>query len=108
MNNKFPPNFNPGLYSLSAVAIGEILVSDFNIYEQNSIGNWLILIGQYMLTYSAQQQLIESRIQNYSININSKKAKQGLGYIDETLPNDINDLKKAIDIIKQELDKIKK
>ena len=77
MENKFPPNTDPHLFTLIAVAVGYACVDDFNANEQNSIGNWIIMVGQYILTHAAQQQLIESRIENSNININSKKAKAG-------------------------------
>ncbi len=73
----FPPNLNPTSYNLLAVAIAILLVGDLNANEQNSLGNWLLLVGQYLATNAAQQQLIESRIENTNININSKKSKQG-------------------------------
>ena len=63
-NTNFPPNTNPHTFSLIAVAVGFACIGDYNANEQNSIGNWLILVGQYILTHAAQQQLIESRIEN--------------------------------------------
>ncbi len=77
MNNKFPPNIEPGLFTLTAVAVGACLIQDYNANEQNAIGNWIIMAGQYVLTNAAQQQLIESRIENANINTNSKEAKAG-------------------------------
>lgn len=82
-NNKFPPNTNPNLYSFIAVAIGYAFTTSYNANELNSIGNWLILIGQYTLTYAAQQQLIESR--------------------NDYTQNDLELIKEAINKIQQEL-----
>ena len=76
-NTNFPPSIDPHTFSIIAVAVGYACVGDYNANEQNSIGNWLILVGQYILTHAAQQQLIESRIENNNINSNSKKAKIG-------------------------------
>lgn len=76
-NTNFPPNTDPHLFSILAVAAGYACVGDYNANEQNSIGNWLILVGQYILTHAAQQQLIESRIENNNININSQRYKKG-------------------------------
>lgn len=78
-NTSFPPNLDPHLFSLLAVAVGFAVVDDLNANEQNSIGNWIILVGQYILTHAAQQQLIEGRIENNNININSRKHKNGTG-----------------------------
>ena len=77
MIKNFPPNYDPNLFSMVAAVAGAVLVGDFDDYELNSIGNWIILLGQYMLTFAAQQQLIEQRIEGHNININSKQTKQG-------------------------------
>ena len=61
---QFPPNINPELFSTIGAITGFILESDFDANELNSIGNWIILVGQFMLTTSAQQQLINARYQN--------------------------------------------
>ena len=78
-NTNFPPSTNPHLFSMLAVTVGFACVGDYNANEQNSIGNWLILVGQYILTHAAQQQLIEARLENNNLNINSKKNKNGSG-----------------------------
>lgn len=77
MLNNFPPNIHPTTYNLIAVAIGIVLVGDLSANEQNSLGNWFMLLGQYLETNAAQQQLIESRIESSNININSQKSKHG-------------------------------
>ena len=48
---------------LCLLALSFILESDFTANELNSIGNWIILVGQFMLTTAAQQQLINGRYQ---------------------------------------------
>lgn len=78
-NNNFPPNLNPIAFSFTAILVGTILIDDLNVNEQNSVGNWFMLVGQYMITTAGQQQLIESRIEKNNININSKKSKSGFG-----------------------------
>ena len=55
-NTNFPPNTDPHLFAMLAVTVGFASVGDYNANEQNSIGNWLILVGQYILTHAAQQQ----------------------------------------------------
>ncbi len=75
--HNFPPNIDPQVFSFIAVLIGSACVGDYSAAEQNSIGNWLILVGQFILTNAAQQQLIEGRIENSNININSKEHKMG-------------------------------
>ena len=60
--NNFPPNTDPSIFTITAAIVGAISAGDFDDYELNSIGNWIILVGQYLLTYAAQMQLIENRI----------------------------------------------
>ncbi len=60
----FPPNINPELFSITAIIVGLIIEDDYDANELNSIGNWLILVGQITLTTAAQQQLINARYQN--------------------------------------------
>lgn len=62
--NQFPPNTNPEVFSIIGVIVGIILEDDYNANELNSIGNWIILVGQVLLTTAAQQQLINARYQN--------------------------------------------
>ncbi len=114
LDNNFPPNINPTTYNLLAVAIGIILVGDLNANEQNSLGNWFLLLGQYLATNASQQQLIESRIDNNNININSKKAKNGgspytsnSNNSNQTQRQEVDFLMDAINRIYEELDNIK-
>ncbi len=91
-SNNFPPNSNPHSFSLIAVLVGYACVGNYTVNEQNSIGNWLILVGQYILTHAAQEQLIQGR--NNSINKSSKQ-------------NDIELLRAALKKIQEELDGLK-
>jgi len=105
-NNNFPPNIDPTTFSFSAVLIGTILVGDLNSNEQNSIGNWLMLVGQYIVTNAAQQQLIEGRIEKNNININSKKYKQGNGPFTTTSNKSNQSQRDEVDFILTEIQKI--
>lgn len=110
----FPPNINPQVFSFLAVLIGAACVDDYSVNEQNSIGNWLILVGQFILTNAAQQQLIESRIEHQNININSKEHKSGGSYYaggsksNQNFRPEVDFLIDAITRIEQELNEIKK
>ncbi len=86
--------FNVGPYSFttSAFLIGLLLVQELSIEEQDSIGNWLQLVGLTMQTYASQQITIDaSKIDN------KDKSNDG---------SDIEKLKKTIKDIEEELDKI--
>ena len=111
--NNFPPNLNPQVFSFIAVLIGSACVGDYSAAEQNSIGNWLILVGQFILTNAAQQQLIEGRLENSNININSKEHKMGGSYFTNNSKSNQNQrpevefLLEAINNIAAELEKLK-
>ena len=116
-NTNFPPNTDPHLFSILAVSVGFACVGDYNANEQNSIGNWLILVGQYILTHAAQQQLIETRLENNNLNTNSQKHKNGTGgpFTDneqgksnQTQRDEVDFLLNAIEDIKRELENIKR
>lgn len=100
MNGKnFPPNINPQLFSLSAVIVGAALVDDFSTEELNSIAQWIVLVGHYMVTTAAHKRLVESRINNKNINTN---------YSNNSQKADIDYLILAVHRIYEELEKIKK
>ena len=40
--------------------VGYILSLGLSINEQNSLGNWLELVGQILLTFNAQEETISS------------------------------------------------
>ncbi len=119
-NNLF--NINPKYSTILAFILGLALIDDFTAAEQNAIGEWLILIGQTLITNSGLQVVIENRINNYNTNINSKelksiynpsifdidKAKELIKNINKNNSNDIDTLYKAINKLQKELDKIKK
>ena len=90
---EFPPNIDPNLFSLSAVVIGIALVDDFSPAELSSLSNWLILLGQYVLTYASQKQLIENRMDNI-VGDNSKI-------------NDFDTINDALDKIKMHINNFK-
>jgi hypothetical protein len=68
-------NINPRYSTSVSFILGLILVDSLNTAEQNMIGNWLILLGQTILTNASAQNVIESRIQGTRYNINSKEVK---------------------------------
>ena len=115
-NTNFPPNTDPHLFAMLAVTVGFASVGDYNANEQNSIGDWLILVGQYILTHAAQQQLIEARLENNNLNTNSKKHKNGtggpftdneMGKSNQTQRDEVEFLLDAVEKIRQELNNLK-
>ncbi len=113
--NNFPPNINPNIYAFSTYIIGMIIISDLNVTEQNTIGNWLMLLGQFIITNAGQQAMIESRIERNNININSKKHKSGQGPYtsnsnksNQTTRNEVEFILQEIQKIERELQKLQK
>ena len=102
--------------------LGLVLVDSLTAPEQNMLGNWIILIGQTILTNAASQNIIESRITGGIININSKEVKclynpviydieKIRKIIKDVYPssnNEVDILKKAIDELNKKLDQLKK
>lgn len=76
------PNINSKTFTLSAIIIGYILIDDSTPAEQNSLGNWFMLIGQILCTNSSQQQVINNKNntstnQNMqTINSNTKRTEK--------------------------------
>ena len=67
----FPPNIDPQIYSLSAAIVGAAIAPEFTTNEANSVGNWIVLVGDYLLAYAGQVALIEGRQQNVQNTQNS-------------------------------------
>ncbi len=115
-------NTNPRYSTTIGFILGLVLVDSLTAPEQNMLGNWIILIGQTILTNAASQNIIESRITGGIININSKEVKclynpviydieKIRKIIKDIYPSsnsDIDVLKKAIDEINKKLDELKK
>lgn len=60
--NDIPNGFqslNPELFIIIGEILGNIVAGSIPFNVQNSIGNWLQLVGQAILTYNAQQQYFQ-------------------------------------------------
>ena len=115
-------NTNPIYSTRIGFMLGLVLVDSLTAPEQNMLGNWIILIGQTILTNAASQNIIESRITGGIININSKEVKclynpviydieKIRKIIKDVYPssnNEVDILKKAIDELNKKLDQLKK
>lgn len=86
-----PPSINSLTFTGSAVVIGFILIDDLTINEQNAVGDWLMLVGQVLQTNASQQQVLEDR---------QTDCTKG--------SNDIDLIKKSINCINKEIEKLKK
>lgn len=61
--NDLPGGFqdiDPQLYLVLGELLGNVIAGNLPINVSNSIGNWIELLGQVILTYSAQQQYFQN------------------------------------------------
>lgn len=50
---------DPVVFTLAGVIVGLIVEDGYNKAELNTIGNWLILVGQITLTTASQMNLVD-------------------------------------------------
>lgn len=90
------PNIPPKLFSLSAVAVGYLLIDDMTANEQNAVGNWLMLVAQVVSTNAFYKQVMQERgLDNSSTSSYNEN-------------DTIVMLEKMIDALKKEIDELKK
>lgn len=73
----------------SAIIIGYFLSKEVPINEQDAIGNWLMLVGQFVTTNVSYTSLLEEQVQEKKKDI------------------EIEAIKEVLEKMKKELDKIK-
>lgn len=76
-------SLTPLEFTLSGTIIAWIITLELTPNEQNSLGNWLEMVGQIMLTYSAQA-------------------------LPNLTPSEINDIYNDINNLKKEVERLKK
>ena len=89
---KLVPNISASSYTSSAFIIGLLLCDELTPAEQNSLGNWFMLVGQTLSTNASQQQLLNNR-NNTSNNLNSHIIN------DDNLKQSANNIKNEINNI---------
>lgn len=82
------PNIPPKIFTLSAVALGYLLIDDLTANEQNALGNWLMLTAQVLCTNALYKQVQAERSTSQNITV-------------ETLEKMVCALKKEIDELKK-------
>lgn len=87
------PDIPPKLFTLSAVAVGYLLIDDTTANEQNALGNWLMLVAQILCTNAFYKQ-VEAERQNPS----TMKSTEETVVI----------LQKMVDALKQEIENVQK
>lgn len=129
-------DLHPQLFVLIGDIIGQIMAGNMPFNVQNSIGNWFELIGQAILTYSAQQQYFQNgpgryydrRYKNVGNPFCEKNPTpdnqndgQGTGEVEDPVPtsnsansnnkgygNEFEDLKNTVKSLQEEVESLKK
>ena len=104
-------DLNPQLFSLMGQIIGMVMSGNLPFNVQNAIGNWLMLVGQTIETYNAQQQYVTNPFCPQS-NQSSSTSQTG----ESTSKNkqtaktcsDIEHLRKEVDRLSLELERLRK
>lgn len=90
------PNIPPKLFSLSAVAVGYLLIDDLTANEQNALGNWLMLTAQVLSTNAFYKQVQTER------GLDTKTSQ-----FDFSKEKEIEMLKKMINALNKEIENLK-
>lgn len=113
-------DLDPSAFTLLGALVSEIMASNLPLNVQNSVGNWLSLVGQTMMTFAAQQSYFESgpglchnkKNKNISNDFceNDKDDSNGSGDSKniEALCNCVNSLLVEVDCLKKEVRELKK
>lgn len=91
---EFLSKIDPYSYTASAFIIGLLLIDNLTPAEQNSVGNWFMMIGQVLETSASQQQVIN----NYNNTSNNSN--------EHIVNNNFGPIKKAINIINENIKNI--
>ncbi len=94
---KIVSNIDPSIYTLSAVSVGLLLIDDTTAAEQNSLGNWFMLVGQILCTNASQLQVINNQ---------TGQSNQSNQHIVNN--SQVNMMQKATDAINKEINNMKK
>ena len=114
-------NINPRISTSISFILGLLLIDNLTTPEQNMLGNWIILLGQTIITNASSQNVIEARIKGGIITINSKEVKSIYNpplynidkikdIINKVYPNhkiEIDSLINAINDLKEKVNKLK-
>ncbi len=87
-------DINAPTFTLSAVVIGFLLIDDLSPSEQNSVGNWFMMVGQVLCTNASQQQVLNN-------NTNNNNSPHIVNDINPSM----NTLKKTVNQVREELNK---
>lgn len=102
------PNIPPKLFSLSAVAVGYILIDDTTALEQNALGNWLMLIAQVLCTNGFYRQVMQERGLEIPNSTESGRLRNDFFMNGNEEIDTLAMLEKMINALEKEINEIKK
>ena len=76
---------NPIEFSFIAFLIGTAIAENLNSNQQNSIGNFLLALGQQIIVINAQETLIEAECEEESICEEVKLLKKQIELLEEKI-----------------------
>lgn len=101
------PDIPTPIFTLSAVVVGFLLAEGETPNEQNAIGNWLMLVSQYLCTNAAYGQLKQSNTQTPG-SFNEYNNANNPNYNNQSMEETLNMLNKMVNALNQEIAEIKK
>lgn len=84
---RFLHTLDPTEYTIAASIVGFLISDGLSINEKNSLGNFIILIGQVLITISAQENLLT--------NLHHSNTHTDISKRIEDLERQLNELKKT-------------
>lgn len=86
------PDVPPKLFTLSAVAVGYLLIDDTTANEQNALGNWLMLVAQILCTNAFYKQVQAERNTNMSSSRTTEDTVAMLQKMVDALNKEMNNI----------------
>jgi hypothetical protein len=120
--NDIPNGFQdmpPELFTIIGELLGNVIGGNLPFNVQNSVGNWLMLVGQAIITLNAQQQYFETgpgryydvrnkNVLNSFCTNQSSQASQTQSSSDvDSLKSDLKELKKEVNELRSQLEKLR-
>lgn len=87
------PDIPPKLFTLSAIAVGYLLIDDTTANEQNALGNWLMLVAQVLCTNAFYKQ-VQAERQNPSTMKSTEETVVMLQKMVDALNKELEELQK--------------
>lgn len=106
-------DLSPQLFSIIGQIVGMVISGNLPFNIQNAVGNWLMLVGQVIITYNAQQQYFQSgpgryynlkykNVTNPFCNTSNKSSQSSEKNRDGT-----KDLRKEVERLSLEIERLK-